>query len=93
MEAFAALVVDDFVGLDGGAVVIDLDVAGRGYQQVVVVVSDLIGLHEHLGIGGRLGGDTPADRLRPDLVLESQKAWKLLRLRRPGIRQHPQRRG
>ncbi len=52
--------------LQGGAVVIDLDVADRRDLVVLVVVDQLVGGHEHLLVGVRLGqlGVGEARRLR-----------------------------
>src|SRR5260370_36852 len=83
-------IVSDLVGLVGGAVIVDLNVADRRHQQVVVVVPDLVGLHEHLGVGSWLGGGALSGRWRPELVLERQEIG--LRKRLPTIH-HTEQRG
>jgi len=57
MQPLGLLIVDDLVRLDAGAVVEQLHVADRRHPRIVVVVVDLIGLHEHLAIIGRTLGD------------------------------------
>ena len=54
VKAFGLLIVDDLVGLECRAVVVDLHVADGGDAVVVVVVIDLERLHEHLPVIGVL---------------------------------------
>ena len=68
MQPLGALIVDDLVGLDGRAGIVDLDVADSRDELIVVIVLNLVGLDEHLlvavlrlqrrvvaGIGSKLG--------------------------------------
>ncbi len=48
VQAFRGLVVDDAVGLEPRALVVDLHIAHRGDAVIGVVVIDLVRLHEHL---------------------------------------------
>jgi hypothetical protein len=50
MQPLGLLIVDDLVRLDAGAVVEQLHVADRRHPRVVVVVVDLVGLHQHLPV-------------------------------------------
>ena len=51
-QALAVLVIDDLVGLQGRAAIIDLHAADRGYPMIGVVVVNLARLHEHLLLPG-----------------------------------------
>lgn len=81
MQALGALIVYDFVGLDRRSIVINLHISDRGNQLVIIIISDLVGLHQHLGIRGGLGCDARSGGFRPQLALEGQ----VLRKRRPAI--------
>ena len=58
-DAFGGLVVDDLVGLERAALVVDAHVALRRHGVGVGVLDELVGLHQHLvgllGGCGRLG--------------------------------------
>ena len=71
MQALGALIVYDFVGLDRRSIVINLHISDRGNQLVIIIISDLVGLHQHLGIRGGLGCDARSGGFRP------QWLWKV----------------
>jgi hypothetical protein len=75
MQPLGLLIVDDLVRLDAGAVVEQLHIADRRYPRIVVVVVDLVRLHEHLPVIGR----TLRDRLRRSrIVIEGlrKRGWR-----------------
>jgi hypothetical protein len=101
VQTLGLAVVDDLVGLNGGAVVIDLNVADRRYQEVGVVVADLVGPDQHFGARGRLRHDARCvPSFWPQLISELQKgrdlllrcAWGVLRRSGARTRQERQRR-
>jgi hypothetical protein len=81
-QPLGLLVIDDLVGFDRGAVVIDLDVADRRDPLVVVVVVDLVRLDEHRPLL-LLGQVAARGRLGSQLTLTGQE--RRLRRGRNGL--------